>query len=177
MPIQIDGFKVCGNSKCKQLNPQLVTNFHKDKNNNDGLTNRCQYCNNARKIIWNRANSEKCKVACQKYVSSGKRKAADSAYSKSEHGRNSIANKNLKRLYGITLEQKQQLHDSQYGLCANISCGYNFKNLGDAHVDHNHDTKVVRGLLCGPCNRALGLLKENVQRIVGLAEYTQNSKQ
>ena len=39
------------------------------------------------------------------------------------------------------------------------------------HLDHNHETGVWRGLLCGNCNTALGLLKEDPERIRALIDY------
>lgn len=38
-------------------------------------------------------------------------------------------------------------------------------------IDHCHDTNIVRGLLCGNCNTALGLLKENRETILALLAY------
>ncbi len=38
-------------------------------------------------------------------------------------------------------------------------------------VDHDHTTKVVRGLLCDRCNRAIGLLREDVEVLRRAAEY------
>lgn len=36
--------KSCSNKDCKQLNPQPVSNFHKNKHHKDGLTSQCKHC-------------------------------------------------------------------------------------------------------------------------------------
>lgn len=72
---------------------------------------------------------------------------------------------NIKRLYGLTVQQVKDMVAAQHGLCAVCQL---FKPL---NVDHNHETGVVRGMLCGSCNRALGLLKEDPQRISSLLVY------
>jgi hypothetical protein len=57
--------------------------------------------------------------------------------------------------------------ETREGPCQNAGCGY----IGPLHLDHDHETGAPRGWLCGPCNRALGLLQEETSRIVGLAQY------
>lgn len=42
------------------------------------------------------------------------------------------------------------------------------------HLDHCHETNELRGLLCGNCNRALGMLRESPERITRLAEYARD---
>lgn len=39
------------------------------------------------------------------------------------------------------------------------------------HLDHDHNTGARRGWLCGPCNRALGLLQDSEERCQQLAGY------
>ncbi len=39
------------------------------------------------------------------------------------------------------------------------------------HVDHDHKTGRIRGLLCGSCNRAIGLLKESVASLASAIGY------
>ena len=59
---------------------------------------------------------------------------------------------------------------AQDGKCAIESCG-NYASERSLHVDHNHDTGSVRGLLCSKCNTALGLVNENTEILVGLIDY------
>jgi recombination endonuclease VII len=44
------------------------------------------------------------------------------------------------------------------------------------HLDHDHATGVVRGLLCRGCNCALGFMKEDPSRIRALADYIEKHK-
>ena len=61
----------------------------------------------------------------------------------------------LKRRYGIDAVQVEWLILSQGGLCA--VCGKH----PAVHVDHDHGTGLVRGILCFNCNRGLGKLRED----------------
>lgn len=42
---------------------------------------------------------------------------------------------------------------------------------GTVHVDHSHESGVVRGILCNYCNSALGFLLEDTQRAECLVSY------
>lgn len=53
------------------------------------------------------------------------------------------------------------------GECENPGCN----NTSSLHIDHDHETGVVRGMLCNGCNSALGMLHENIERMAGLIEY------
>lgn len=39
------------------------------------------------------------------------------------------------------------------------------------HVDHCHDTGVIRGLICSNCNFGLGKFKDNPKRLIAAAKY------
>ena len=70
----------------------------------------------------------------------------------------------LKDKYGITLGQFMEMAEAQgqkCPLCDKI-CARSEKPQSGFHVDHDHQTGVVRGLLCGPCNRRLGQLGDSV---------------
>jgi hypothetical protein len=42
-------------------------------------------------------------------------------------------------------------------------------------VDHNHDTKQIRGLLCRNCNAGLGLLRERADVLQNAITYLQET--
>jgi hypothetical protein len=75
-----------------------------------------------------------------------------------------------KRNYGITFDERQTLSDKQNHRCA--ICGTPEAELRSRlNIDHCHKTKVVRGLLCGSCNQAIGFFKSDPQRCLKGAEY------
>ena len=75
----------------------------------------------------------------------------------------------LVKTYGITVEQYQEMHERQGGLCA--ICGQaNVRGLSLA-VDHCHETGEIRGLLCNPCNSGVGLLGDDPARLQAAIDY------
>jgi hypothetical protein len=74
--------------------------------------------------------------------------------------------------YGITSADKSKMHQEQNGSCAICR---EFIALEDIHVDHCHVSGRVRGLLCGACNKAIGLLKDDPKRCTVMAEYLNES--
>jgi hypothetical protein len=80
-----------------------------------------------------------------------------------------IVNKSyrLKKLYNLTIEQYDEMISNRNGRCD--ICGIISKTK--LHVDHCHATNRVRGLLCGSCNRALGLMKDNTQFLNNAIQY------
>ena len=69
----------------------------------------------------------------------------------------------MKSVYGLSTEQYDAMLLAQEGACA--ICGKTDPKSGHkSHfcVDHNHDTGLLRGILCDSCNRGLGLLQDDI---------------
>lgn len=78
----------------------------------------------------------------------------------------------LKHTYGITLEEYGAILKSQKGVCAICKdAQIKYKNKSDLCIDHNHNTNKVRGLLCHACNRALGMLKDDIKILESAISY------
>lgn len=78
----------------------------------------------------------------------------------------------LKR-YGLTPEDYDALAEAQGNACA-ICLEPGDLDAASQHrlgVDHDHVTGRVRGLLCRPCNRAVGILADDPVRADRLAAY------
>ena len=81
-----------------------------------------------------------------------------------------VSSYRLKDKYGITLEDYDRMFDEQGGSCA--VCGTEDPGRkGRFHVDHNHSTGKVRGLLCMGCNTGLGALKDSPEVLLKAATY------
>ena len=80
------------------------------------------------------------------------------------------AARNLKARYGITLAEYDTMLEQQGGCCK--VCGTaDSGGKGRFHVDHNHTTGKVRGLLCNGCNIGIGHLKDSPDVLLKAAAY------
>jgi hypothetical protein len=79
------------------------------------------------------------------------------------------ANNQLKKKYGITLAQKGALLLEQGG-CAICKSDDPGSSMG-WHLDHCHESKKVRGVLCAPCNVMLGGAKDDVATLESAISY------
>ena len=72
--------------------------------------------------------------------------------------------------YGITQEQFDAMKIKCNGCCEGCGDPLVFEKWKFA-VDHDHKTGRVRWLLCSGCNKALGLVKDNVATLLRLVAY------
>lgn len=71
------------------------------------------------------------------------------------------------RQYGMTREQALESKKNGCTICG--------VREGKMNIDHDHETNVVRGVLCNPCNIMIGWV-ERSRRIAGIDEYLQRGK-
>jgi hypothetical protein len=72
-------------------------------------------------------------------------------------------------VYGLKDGQYEALYAAQGGVCAICRRAKGLtKKLA---VDHDHKTGYVRGLLCSPCNKLLGHLRDDPNLAAGIWAY------
>ncbi|MFB7370888.1 endonuclease VII domain-containing protein [Streptomyces sp. NPDC056222] len=163
-----------------------LTGFAKDRNRGDGLQPRCRDCVAAysaehyrsRRAAEGKAVREKVEVpeGCKLCRQCGEVKPH------SEWHRNSTASDglstrckacrkaqgragHLKRSYGITEAERDEMIASQMGICTICLAA------PAVHVDHCHETGRVRGVLCFNCNSAIGKLGDDPDTLRRAVSY------
>lgn len=71
--------------------------------------------------------------------------------------------------YGISIKERDQIFADQ-GCCCAICKTKEPVGVGWC-VDHDHETKKVRGVLCQNCNQLLGHAKDNIYTLYNAIEY------
>jgi len=147
--------KVC--NKCKRA--KHLFEFYRQPSCKDGLRGQCKKCDYEVNKIWVQKNRDKVNATSRRYRKNNKKKWL-------EIQRNS----NLKRDYGITIEQYDEWYIKQGGRCA--ICGKHQSNFKKRFaVDHCHITGEVRGLLCHHCNTALGNFFDSINLVENALKY------
>lgn len=163
--------KTC--SKCGLVKP--LEEFAKSTQIKSGYHAHCKLCDRKRKV-----ESEAKVKAADPEAYLQRRRGYVKAYRVNHPDRVAAYDHrtNLRRKFGITPERYIEMGEAQDWKCR--GCGSEPTNKRFA-VDHDHNCcpgqkscgKCLRGLLCGNCNTALGLLKEKIQTMLNLIKYVE----
>ena len=88
----------------------------------------------------------------------------------------------MRRRYGLTWQQRDQMLEDQNQSCAICSKDVSFQqgkalSSNSAVVDHCHETDTVREILCGQCNVMLGFAKDDPSILkLGIAYLKKHQK-
>lgn len=108
-----------------------------------------------------------------------KNKTVRAAYMKVWRSKNkdklkiSARKKHFKRNYGLSLEDRDKMITERSNKCD--ICFNSFKGSLETHVDHDHSTGKVRGLLCVNCNHGLGRFKDNITILSNAIKYLEKN--
>ena len=124
------------------------------------LLPRCRECvqedNRKAQKAWRRSPEHRAEAAASKRE----------WYSKPEN-KLRVKDRQLRKDYGITLEEWQAKLAAQGGLCAVCKQPMTEK----INVDHDHATGEVRDLLCSGCNGGLGLFRDEPALLIAAEAY------
>jgi hypothetical protein len=140
-------------SKCKVVKP--IERFGTEDRRPDGRRCHCKDCGNAESRVY--------------------RKSYRQTPVYQEYSRRRTRREKLRKKYGLSVDGFNALLAAQNGCCA--ICGAT-KSPGPwptLVVDHDHQTGAIRGLLCNPCNVALGFFRDRQDVIASALVYLQRS--
>lgn len=116
---------------------------------------------------WKRKNKEHLKISRRNYREKNKNKENKARNNWRATHKDRVKSTLLKRNYGISLNQFNKILIHQKNHCA--ICSEFF--VKTPHVDHNHKTGKIRGLLCSRCNLAIGFTRDNIVILENAIKY------
>lgn len=154
--------RACSNEDCKQVNPQDADCFYKNSS-----SKQCISCLKEKRRKYEKKPEARLKIKIRKQGPGHKQWAKEYYKIYKDRGRNN----KLLRVYGISLEQYNQMRITQNHKCK--ICEVDELNAGKKGlvIDHDHETGKIRGLLCGSCNRALGYFKDRLDILNKAVDY------
>lgn len=152
--------------KCGEVKP--FEQFYKAKGMSDGYRSECKACHSAQQKRWYAANREASIASVKRWQQENKEHLH--AYRKEYRQRRKLEDRNayLRRKFKITQADYEAILAMQGGGCA--ICGKAPGKIS-LHVDHDHETGEVRGLLCVGCNNALGQFHDDQELLARAADY------
>ncbi len=162
--------KTC--KKCGLPNP--LDDFYRATGTRDGHRGDCKACDLAAKKTRYLADPAKSIARVKLWQQENAERV--NAYHKARRAKPDVKRTDrdsyLKRKYGITIEQYDELLVSQGGKCA--ICRREPRLDISLHFDHDHETGALRGILCFRCNNALGDFDDDVSLLQAAVRYLQS---
>lgn len=93
------------------------------------------------------------------------------AYRTTPRGRKNVLENSRRRKYGIEPAQFDALLALQNGCCAICKTPKPGGRDETWHLDHNHTTKQIRGILCARCNVGLGHFGDSAELLFEAHRY------
>jgi hypothetical protein len=156
-------------SVCGERKP--VTEFYKCADMKDGRRNDCKACNLAAKAARYKADPGPTIERVKRWQADNRERHLANLRRRRERPEVKAKERegHLRRTFNITQAEYESKLAEHGGGCA--VCSKAPRPEKSLHVDHDHDTGAVRGLLCFSCNAALGHLRDDEQRIRDLLTY------
>lgn len=159
--------------KCKKCGTEKpLSQFTKAPDRPDGVRNACRNCTAAYQAEWGRANRESVIARRRAWRAANRDKANASSLAWWTNNKERAESARVQRVYGLAPEDFAGMVRAQEGRCA--VCGESPER--SLHIDHDHDTGAVRGLLCNSCNLALGFLKDSPAVVERMLAYIRQHK-
>lgn len=167
--------KTATHKKCCGCDRRLpIEDFWRNRSTRDGRYDYCRACASEYKRMYRKGRRwsdepRRC-PGCRET------KPGSEWWRKADYCKTCMAQRNRRakilRVYGISIEQYDEMHRAQSGRCAICLTtkpgGFGGKHL---HIDHDHETGRVRGLLCSNCNSAIGKLKDDPGLLAAARDY------
>jgi hypothetical protein len=78
--------------------------------------------------------------------------------------------RNRLRRYGLSVFAAREMEKAQGGTCAICAEAISLSDRR-SHIDHDHETGKVRGILCAPCNQAIPYFDRMIGNEKKIREY------
>ena len=127
----------------------------------------CRDCTNKRRRELRKENPEEAKAQSREASRKWRERHP-------EDGKEYRKNWHLLKKYNITIKDYDTMLAKQDNRCAMCGTDKAGGNQNIFHVDHDHDTGEVRGLLCINCNIGIGYFKDSIERLEQAINYLNN---
>jgi hypothetical protein len=175
-------------AKCKTEKP--LSEFHKRSARKGGVQSMCKQCTYERWLLksadpnYRAHHANKCRQRREAFTEDQRREYLDrAAYSARLRRQNMTPdekqawalNRKAKN-YGTSVDEISNILSQQNQSCAICRTPFKGKCGREVHIDHDHDSGQVRGVLCRLCNPGLGYFRDNVDLMRHAIRYLMRAR-